>query len=895
MLRITPLAGTGRVKDYFTESLSRGDYYLNKQELAGVWGGKQAAQFDLTGAVEKKEFFRLCENRHPGTGKPLTARTLSNRRVGYDVNFHPPKSVSMQGCVYGDKEILTGFEEAADYTMQIIESNSQARVRKGGADFDRTTGNLVWSKFTHMTARPVGGIPDPHIHSHVVVQNVTYDPVEECHKAIQFGNIKREAGYYEAIFNNRLRQNMEQIGYRTRTTKEGKSFELEHISDEMISTFSRRTRNIEAIAKEKGIVNVAQKSELGSRTREKKNNVYTMDELKTIWRSRLTPQQLEQLSKGKSEPQSKSAMLKRGGPIARQAIEFATEHCFERDSVVREKALLQTAFKHAQGKASCEQLVEQLETLGLISKKVGGIQYLTTKAMLAEEQSLVDFARAGIGKYAPFSQVEDFSKTRLSSPQAFAARSILASEDQVSVLRGVAGTGKTFLMQNVIEEIEHSQRKKVWVTATTIDSSDMLKKEGFADAQTIQRLLVNKSIHPQLKDGTIWVDEIGLVGTRTMGEIFAFAKRNNTRLILTGDEAQHASVLRGSPLKLLRENGIAPVELTEIRRQTGEYKQIVQKLSQGKYSSAFRDLDRLGWVVEKDRDDAHQAIAEEIRRAVVGKKSSMKSRPLVISPTHVEKNQLTEVIRAELFKAKWLSGTERTYICLESLGLTEAQRKVSNAYQEGSVVCFYQNMNGFKAGSRAEVESVDERGDVWLNRPGQHQYALNLEQADRFDVFTHVERKLAIGDPIRITGKGKTKLGNHALRSGSEYEVRGFDGEDIVLMNNWIVKKDFKLWDVGYVKTSNSSQGANARKVLIAQQANSLANNAKGFLVSVSRGSQEARIYTNDKRRLFSEIQNNEKFPNATDIGPDKEQHLTRQRENDDERKRKEQEREPGL
>ena len=82
MLRITPNSSAAGAKSYYTESLSRGDYYSQGQEIVGLWGGKGAERIGLAGQVSKEAFDALCENRHPRTGKSLTVRTKSNRRVG---------------------------------------------------------------------------------------------------------------------------------------------------------------------------------------------------------------------------------------------------------------------------------------------------------------------------------------------------------------------------------------------------------------------------------------------------------------------------------------------------------------------------------------------------------------------------------------------------------------------------------------------------------------------------------------------------------------------------------------------------------------------------------------------------------------------------------------------
>jgi hypothetical protein len=94
MLRITPSTSAAGAKKYFTESLTRSDYYIDGQEVAGLWGGKAAERLGLRGEVDAKSYFALCDNLHPETGEQLTPRNKDNRRVGFDFTFSAPKSVS---------------------------------------------------------------------------------------------------------------------------------------------------------------------------------------------------------------------------------------------------------------------------------------------------------------------------------------------------------------------------------------------------------------------------------------------------------------------------------------------------------------------------------------------------------------------------------------------------------------------------------------------------------------------------------------------------------------------------------------------------------------------------------------------------------------------------------
>src|SRR5262245_47196208 len=91
MLRVV---ASRNAKEYFGQSLSKEDYYTEGQEVRGEWHGIGAEKLGLSGAVDQAAFDALCENRKLGTDERLTQRNKDNRIVGYDFNFHCPKSVS---------------------------------------------------------------------------------------------------------------------------------------------------------------------------------------------------------------------------------------------------------------------------------------------------------------------------------------------------------------------------------------------------------------------------------------------------------------------------------------------------------------------------------------------------------------------------------------------------------------------------------------------------------------------------------------------------------------------------------------------------------------------------------------------------------------------------------
>ena len=113
-----------------------------------------------------------------------------------------------------------------------------------------------------------------------------------------------------------------------------------------------------------------------------------------------------------------------------------------------------------------------------------------------------------------------------------------------------------------------------------------------------------------------------------------------------------------------------------------------------------------------------------------------------------------------------------------------------------------------------------------------------------------------MGDAIRVTANGKTIDGRHKLNNGSLYQVKGFDRKgNIILANDWVVAKDFGHLTHGYVTTSHAAQGKTVERVLIAMGRESApAINAQQFYVSVTRGSESARIFTGMASRRISSV-----------------------------------------
>jgi conjugative relaxase-like TrwC/TraI family protein len=155
-------------REYFEEHLCVGDYYDEGQRVAGEWLGLGAQRLGLAGKVRADDFLRLCENQHPSSGETLTQRlnttrteggeNAANRRIFFDFTFSPPKSVSIAGFLGKDERILEAHARAVRTALAEFESFAATRIRVGGAQTDRLTGNFAAAMFTHDTSRAL----DPH-------------------------------------------------------------------------------------------------------------------------------------------------------------------------------------------------------------------------------------------------------------------------------------------------------------------------------------------------------------------------------------------------------------------------------------------------------------------------------------------------------------------------------------------------------------------------------------------------------------------------------------------------------------------------------------------------------------------------------------------------------------
>jgi conjugative relaxase-like TrwC/TraI family protein len=858
MLRITMSdSGEGAIK-YFDAALATGDYYTKDQ---GVWGGKGAEMLGLGSRVLRDDFVALALNKVPGTEETLTVRNKEKRTPGYDFCFSVPKSVSIYLAEAKDQAVERMVEESFKETMTDIESRMETRIRVAGQDTDRVSGNIVYAWFVHRETRPIGGIPDPHFHIHAYVFNATFDQTEARWKAGQFMNIKADAPFYEAAFNARLASKLLAAGYGIRRTD--RNFELASVSRALIEKFSKRTAQIEELARREYTVLNAKarnlvketgmefadafaqvKSELGGKSRKSKNEIkLTGEEQLANWRSQMTPEERDSLRLEIVKGARTQNLLE---PALAKAL--AVSHLFERSSIARELHAAGMLLRRGIGRVSVDQAKAFAIGDPRFVRPHPGARIVTTREVLHEESEMLKGVDAGRGCFEEIGRGGSWNpSSRVGDEQKAAVEHILRSRDLVTAIRGVAGTGKTTMMKEAVVAMVALSGKDVLLFAPSSAATQVLKEQGFNASDTVQSLMTNTIVQDAVRGKILLVDEAGFLSTKQMRWLVKFAGENQCRLVICGDSRQHHAVVRGDSLRILEKTGaVEPATLTKILRQKiPALRDAIQELARGNTEKGFDKLDEFGAIEEvEDQAKRLEAIAQKHVEAIKEKRSS-----LIVAPTHGECRQIAKTVRQAIREQGLLASAEQIFSRLEKLNLTTSQRQDSINYEVGNVIEFHRRAaGGLRSGEQWEVVGRASCSQVIVRRAGQEK-VLSLSHAGKFSVFKPETITLAAGDQIRITKNFQSQ--GKRFRNNELHVVTGVTEDKLTLEKGEIVIRGGLHVDQGFAVTSHAAQGKTVDQVIVSVPIDSFSQaNEAQFYVSMSRAREAMHLFTDSKAAL---------------------------------------------
>jgi len=857
-----------QAETYYQEKYSQDDYYTEQHRVAGQWCGRGGEALGLAEEVSSDDFRAVLHGLNPATGEVLVpnARGSDERRAGWDATFNAPKSVSVQALVGSDARLAEAHRNAVSRALTELEGYALSR-QHGGHEWV-ITGNVVAARFDHIAARPSQGAddgygPDPHLHTHVVIANMTRRP-DGAWRGLDPIEIYRSQSFATSVYRSELALKVQDLGYRIDVTGADGRWELAGYTREQVMAFSRRRQDIEAAMARQGLNGAAAAQNLAHQTRCPKDR-RDEESLKAEWRERAHEYRIElarPLTNLQPVPERSKASID-------DALEYSVAHHTEREAVIDRRAIEATALQHAMGRADLEQVRsvadgwERAANLIQIGATVRSPQgAFTTPQMVALERENLDLmlvGRDGAQSIASANEVRAWAARRgLLSDQAEVAELTVTANDWISAVEGRAGAAKTTTV-GAIREFAEDYGYAVQGFAPTTRAVKALGDAGIS-ARTVASLIENPI--PEAQGKELWIiDESSLLGTGQVNGLLRKARDAGVvRIVFVGDQRQHHAIEAGRPLYQMQQAGMRVARLDVIRRQRDpELRKAVNHAANGEIAESIDILERFGRIRELgDTVRRYASIAAEYVAA-----HGARERVLVVSPANEERRQLNAVIRQTLKERGMIDCREVLHTVFVNRDLTRSQRGQARNYDVGDIVRFTRGSKrlGIEKGAHAVVERVDSdagRLSVVLNDGRRFDYS--PKRLSGVEVLRTEQRKFAPGDriqfraPERTLGLANGEFATILAIDERTARIRGEDGREI-----HATIERLRHIDYGYASTSHSSQGTTVDRVIVNIDTERSAEliNRKQFYVSVSRARNGISIYTDDHERLRQVVSRN--------------------------------------
>ena len=346
-----------------------------------------------------------------------------------------------------------------------------------------------------------------------------------------------------------------------------------------------------------------------------------------------------------------------------------------------------------------------------------------------------------------------------------------------------------------------------------------------------------------------------------MHQLLRLAQANQGRVILSGDTRQHGAVEASDALRAIEKySTLRAIELTEIRRQDparaktraereqiAQYKEAVKEASAGKLDASFNRLDRQGAIVVCSPSDQEQRLAQSYL-ALAEQRSSV----VVVSQTWSEIHRVNEQVRAALKSRGLLGAEDRAVTTLETVDLTDAQKRDRRFYKEDTVIVLNRSAAGLDRGQVCQLVDITDKG--FLLKNADKTRTVPFRFVERLTVCQPKQLMLAAGDRLQLKANAKTRAGQR-LANGELVSVKkvGADGR-ITLTDGRVLQKDYRQFVRGFAITSYASQGKTVDHVLFSDSAIKAATNQQQWYVTISRGRKGITIFTSDKVQLRENI-----------------------------------------
>jgi conjugative relaxase-like TrwC/TraI family protein len=587
-------------------------------------------------------------------------KRVNERVQSFDHCFSSPKSVSLLAAGGGDqlrKQVAEARADALQVGIAYLEAHGiGVRRDHNGSDRHHVRSGLLAVAFEHRQSRS----GDPQFHTHVLVQNAAHGP-DGRWTALDSDRLYAQLMAADHLYLAAERAALtERLGVCWGPIDERSgAAEIVGLDDRaLIERFSKRSEEIHEWLDEQGLSGIKASSAAAVATRAPKDHGESEQSIYQRWARELAERgvgerQLADVCSGeRGRPATRAeldaALTALAGPagLTEQASTFTRADVV--DALAKRLPVAPSAQEAlTQAEQAADRFLEERAVRVTRDRRLG-VERFTTPELLALERQLVDGAvtraEQGCTVVRPelVRQVLDRHATA-GEDQVAMVRDLTQGGDGVAVVVGRAGSGKTWALGLTREAFELAGYQ-VHGTAPTGIATVGLAEEGFSDARTVDRLLLDLQHQRVELDGrsVLVVDEAAMVATRKLAPLLGHAERAGAKVVLVGDDRQFAPIQAGGGFRALRLR-LGASELTVNRRQVEAWEQrAIDDVRAGNLEqaiAAYAEHDRIrAFEARDDRDrvlvadwwQAHQAGEHPVvyahRRAQVDQLNSICQR-----------------------------------------------------------------------------------------------------------------------------------------------------------------------------------------------------------------------------------------------------------------------------
>lgn len=626
---------------YLTSTASRGDYYTRDgeghQPVPSRWHGSQEALNSLglsaEEPVQRSDLRAVMQGFSPLDGEPLRPAGSNGTRVaGVELMFAPPKSVSALWAVSGPyrrAQIEAAHQRAVASALARIEREvAVVRRKSGGVVRFEPAKSLLAAEFVHTSSRlaqdqEAGGIPDPQVHSHLVL--FAAERTDGKLAAIESRQLYRSAREHGAWYRAEFAEYLHELGapIERRTGRNGRYFEIRGVPEGLASGWSTRSEDVDRAARifRQRYGREPRAGELGSLTTSTRGSKTAADrvDVNEAWRAvgeehGLTGERSEQLFDERSISNQESVDLR---------AELLEEVTRER-AMIDDRELRAKAYELSAGvcrPAEADLLVDELARSGELVRLEDGMW--TTRRLRELERATVEIAERRATENAAAVNERSLKQARrdvgreihgsLSQEQREALETI-TGPGGISLLAGRAGTGKGVVLSAAARAWQ-LEGYEVIGTSVAGATAQRLKDDANLDRSYTADGLVNgveKGFIELSPKSVVIVDEAGMADTERLARLAERTAESRSKLVIAGDAAQLSPIGAGGLFQQL-EGRVPTAELTEVHRANHDWEreawEQVRNGEPGPALAQYQAHDRLH--IHDTRAQAAEAMVED--------------------------------------------------------------------------------------------------------------------------------------------------------------------------------------------------------------------------------------------------------------------------------------------